>query len=375
MAAIEINNLSKRFGDVEAVRELSLEIDRGEMIALVGPSGCGKTTLLRMIAGFERPDTGDILFTGKSVLAEEPERRRVGIVFQDYALFPHMTVGGNIGYGLKFSTDLSRSNRGGRVEELLDIVGLAGYGDRAPHELSAGQQQRVALARALAPNPKILLLDEPLSALDALLREELRMEIRRVQKELGITTLHVTHDQEEAIAIADRVAVMKNGRIEQVGPPYEVYFRPRTDFVARFIGRGNLLAGTVVAAEAERLYIKLAVEDTVEVPRRGLKCRPGEPVKLLIRPDRIVCGAGRKNRIRGRIEGVEFLGEVSRLRVGIGCEFAHVLIDSREAADWEKRMGAMAEVSFQPSDGWVIPQGPDRGMPDIHQETGENGGG
>ncbi|HUX20524.1 MAG TPA: ABC transporter ATP-binding protein, partial [Spirochaetia bacterium] len=184
MAAIEIRALSKRFGAVEAVRELSIEIDPGELVALVGPSGCGKTTLLRMIAGFEHPDAGGIFLGGRDVVSDEPARRRVGMVFQDYALFPHMTVADNIAYGLKFSGLLSRSGRAERIDELLSMVGLTGFGGRAPHELSAGQQQRVALARALAPNPEVLLLDEPMSALDALLREELRTEIRRVQRKL-----------------------------------------------------------------------------------------------------------------------------------------------------------------------------------------------
>lgn len=354
MSSIELLGLTKSFGKVKAVTDFSLEIERGEMIALVGPSGCGKTTLLRMIAGFELPDNGDIRFWGKSVLGEEPERRRVGIVFQDYALFPHMSVSQNVGYGLKFLPRPERTGRERRVEELLEMVGLAGYGNRGPHELSAGQQQRVALARALAPRPAILLLDEPMSALDALLREELRVEVRRLQRRLGITTIHVTHDQEEAIAIADRVAVMLNGSLEQVDPPQEIYFRPRTDFVASFIGRGNLLSCTVAEVGQDAVRVRIGENHTAEVPHGEVAVCPGENIHLLVRPDRIVCGDGRRNRIRGEVAGVEFLGEVSRLRLRTAAGDILVVIDSSDAASWEQKYGKMTEVSFNPDDAWVV---------------------
>lgn len=355
MVGIELRGLEKRFGAVEAVRGLSLEVERGELVALVGPSGCGKTTLLRMIAGFERPSAGDILFDGHSVLHDEPERRRVGIVFQDYALFPHMTVARNIAYGLRFRPRMEKSARALRVEELLSMVGLSGYGGRAPHELSAGQQQRVALARALAPSPDVLLLDEPMSALDALLRDELRGQVRRVQKQLGITTVHVTHDQEEAVAIADRVAVLRNGRLEQAGRADEIYFRPRTEFVARFVGRGNLLSGRVVAPGDQGLIVELDERNRIEVPANGTRYQPGDRVNLLLRPDRISAGGTGTTRIRGRIEGVEFLGEVSRLRVSLTRELLLVLIDSSRADRWRARIGEEIELGVEARDVWLIP--------------------
>ena len=355
MVGIELRGLEKRFGAVEAVQGLSLTVKRGELLALVGPSGCGKTTLLRMIAGFERPNRGDILFDGRSVLRDEPEQRRVGIVFQDYALFPHMTVARNIAYGLRFQTGMDKSSRASRVEELLSMVGLSGYGGRAPHELSAGQQQRVALARALAPSPNVLLLDEPMSALDALLREELRAQVKEVQKRLGITTVHVTHDQEEAVAIADRVAVLHDGRLEQVGRADEIYFRPRTDFVARFVGRGNLLTGRVAESGGRKVIVELDGRNRIEVPTSVPGHQPGAGVSLLVRPDRISAEGIGTTRIRGRIDGVEFLGEVSRLRVSLTRELLLVLIDSSRAEQWRARVGEEIELGLDARDLWIIP--------------------
>lgn len=358
MSAIELIGLGKRFGRVRAVSDFSLEIARGEMIALVGPSGCGKTTLLRMIAGFERPDRGDIRLDGKSVIGLEPERRRVGIVFQDYALFPHMSVARNIGYGLKFDHRLGKLDRERRIDELLDLVGLQGYRDRAPHELSAGQQQRIAIARAVAPRPDILLLDEPMSALDAMLREELRMEMRRLQRQLGITTLHVTHDQEEAIAVADRVAVMRNGALEQVGPPREVYLRPTTEFVAKFVGRGNLLGGTVVEVASSRVKVMIDESTVVSILDGTDEASIGERVGVLVRPSRIEIGPSDENRIQGRVDGIEFLGENTRLRIRACGTVLHVLLDSRNASRWENRSGETIDLSFRPDDAWLVKRRP-----------------
>lgn len=239
---IEVVDIAKRFGSVEAVRSLRLRAQPGEFLAIVGPSGCGKTTLLRVIAGLERADEGQVFIGGREATETPPQKRNVGFVFQQFALFPNMTVAENIGYGLR-QRRVPRPERERRVAEMLAMIGMEGYEGRRPDQLSAGQQQRVALARALAPEPKTLLLDEPLSALDAAIRYQLRDELRRVQRQVGITTIMVTHDQEEALAVADRVAVMNEGRLEQIGTPWELYAEPRTDFVARFIGRGNFLAG------------------------------------------------------------------------------------------------------------------------------------
>lgn len=246
---LTVAGLEKRFGSVTAVQDLSLAVKDGELLAIVGPSGCGKTTLLRIIAGLERPDQGRVFIQGKDVTSLPPERRDVGFVFQQFALFPNMTVAANVEYGLKRKR-VPAPERARRVAEMLSMVGLRGLERRRPDQLSAGQQQRVALARALAPRPNTLLLDEPLSALDAAIRERLREELRETQRRLGITTILVTHDQEEAMAIADRVAVMNDGRLEQVGTPWELYHQPRTRFVAGFIGRGNFLSGQVDAAGA-----------------------------------------------------------------------------------------------------------------------------
>ena len=241
---VEVAGITKRFGALVAVDGVDLVIARGELLAVVGPSGCGKTTLIRIIAGLERPDAGEVRIGGRTATHLPPERRNVSIVFQNFALFPHMSVADNVAYGLKMRS-FPRSERERRVNEALELVDLAGLGRRRPHELSAGQQQRVALARALAPRPHTLLLDEPLSALDASLRERLRLEIRRIQRELGITTILVTHDQEEALSIADRVAVMERGALVQVGEPWEVYDSPASPFVAGFIGKGSFVEAEV----------------------------------------------------------------------------------------------------------------------------------
>src|ERR671925_149288 len=244
VAFLELDAVRKEFGDVVAVEGFDLAAEKGEFVSFLGPSGCGKTTTLRMIAGFELPTSGTIRIDGAEVTYRPPNRRNVGMVFQSYALFPNMTVADNIGFGMKVR-GRPRDQIRQKVGELLDLIHLPGRGDRFPWQLSGGQQQRVALARALAIEPQVLLLDEPLSALDAKIRVALRNEIRRVQLEVGITTLFVTHDQEEALAIADRVGVMNKGRLEQLGPPTTIYSRPATSFVAEFVGLSNRLAGEV----------------------------------------------------------------------------------------------------------------------------------
>lgn len=247
--SLEVVGLTKRFGEVTALDSVDLEVDQGELLAVVGPSGCGKTTLIRLIAGLETPDAGRIMIRGKDATSTPPERRNVSLVFQNFALFPHMSVAENVAYGLRWRK-LSRAEKEKRVSEVLEMVGLSELQSRRPHQLSAGQQQRAALARALAPQPETLLLDEPLSALDADLRDRLRLEIRRLQKELGITTILVTHDQEEALGIADRVAVMNEGTLVQVGQAWEVYDAPTTAFVARFIGKGNVIEAALTDSAA-----------------------------------------------------------------------------------------------------------------------------
>jgi len=258
---LRLEDVSKSFGSVVALRPSSLAVDAGLLISLLGPSGCGKTTTLRIIAGFEAPDTGRVLIAGQDVSDLPPNRRRLGMVFQNYSLFPHMTVGENVAFGLTVA-GMDREEKGRRVKAILDLVRLPGFEDRFAHQLSGGQQQRIALARSLVTNPSVLLLDEPLGALDKNLRESMQFELRRIQQSLGITTILVTHDQEEALTMSDRVAVMNHGAILQYGSPTEVYEHPRTRFVSEFLGTSNLFRGRLVASTT-------GAGAQVEVPRDG----------------------------------------------------------------------------------------------------------
>jgi spermidine/putrescine transport system ATP-binding protein len=281
---IRLIELSKHFRDVRAVDAVSLDIRSGEFFSLLGPSGCGKTTTLRMIGGFEQPSLGRIELRGRDVTADPPDRRPVNMVFQNYALFPHLDVGENIAFGLR-RRKVDRGDIRRRVGEALDLVHLAGYEKRRPTQLSGGQQQRVALARALVNRPNVLLLDEPLGALDLKLRKRLQVELKRVQAEVGITFVYVTHDQEEALTMSDRIAVMNRGRVEQLGTPEELYERPLTRFVADFIGTTNLLTGTVESVDGEHAFVRLASRETCVVGRSDLVV--GRSVEVSIRPESV----------------------------------------------------------------------------------------
>jgi iron(III) transport system ATP-binding protein len=304
---IVLKDLTHRYGDVGAVDGLSLEVAAGELVALLGPSGCGKTTTLRLVAGFLRPQAGEI-WVGERCLSSAasvvpPERRRMAMIFQSYALWPHMTVAQNVAYGLRFKPGLARAVREARVREMLRVVRLPGYEQRYPGELSGGQQQRVAVARALVVEPEILLLDEPLSNLDANLREEMRFEIRRLHEAFGITTLYVTHDQAEAMVISDRIAVLNRGRVVQVGAGDELFLHPRTRFVAEFIGRTNLVHGVATGRDTvECGGVTLRIAGAVE---------PGARVTLSIRPHQIelLAPAAGGNVLRGSVQRVSFLGD------------------------------------------------------------------
>jgi len=318
---LRIEQLVKAFGSTTVVKSVDLSFNKGEFVSLLGPSGCGKTTILRMIAGFERPTSGRILVEGKDITAQPANQRKIGMVFQSYALFPNMNVADNIGFGLKVA-GVGRAERDKRVDEMLALIGLSGYGKRYPFELSGGQQQRVALARALAPRPRMLLLDEPLSALDAKIRVSLREQIRAIQRELGITTVFVTHDQEEALSISDRIVVMNAGNVEQFGGPFEIYNRPASRFVATFVGTLNTLQATVADAASKTVAIDGQV---VTIPALPAGARNGEAIALTVRPEAIsLDGASRDIVLDGTITEVNFLGSVIRLKVDLGGNTVHL---------------------------------------------------
>jgi len=312
--AVEIEGVAKKFGQVVALRGVSLAVPEGELVCFLGPSGCGKTTLLRIIAGLERQNAGVVRMAGRDVSRLPPAERNYGIVFQSYALFPNLTVGRNVAYGLETrrmpGTQLER-----RVAELLELVRLPGHRHRYPAQLSGGEQQRVALARALAPSPSLLLLDEPLSALDARVRLALRQEIRSLQRRLGVTTIIVTHDQEEALTMADRIVVMNHGAVEQIGTPVAIYAEPSSLFVARFVGQMNFLEAVVGPRPG---WSRVG---SVELRHRAVSPSvPGTPVLLGIRPEEIVIGAtahGAENALRARVCALQFQGALTRLDLGL----------------------------------------------------------
>jgi len=344
-----LEGLTKRFGSVVAVHDVHLQVSAGEFVCVLGPSGCGKTTLLRLVAGFEVPTAGSIYYQGAPVHHLPPQERNFGIVFQSYALFPHMTVWDNVAFGLRVRRLPAAAVRA-RVEEMLALVGLEHAARLYPAQLSGGMQQRVALARALAIRPRVLLLDEPLSALDAKIRVRLRAEIRRIQRELGVTVLYVTHDQEEALSIADRLVVMWQGRVQQVGPPLEVYTRPATAFVADFVGTTNLLPAEV----GEDGVVRWA-DVPLEVAHRPL---PRGPVLLAVRPERLrlvdgAGAAGQPNCLAGVVEGWTFFGPYVRLHVNAGGEL--LAVDAPQEVLLEGRLRPRERVTVQvPPDAVLV---------------------
>jgi putative spermidine/putrescine transport system ATP-binding protein len=342
-----LEGVSKAYGDVAAVDDISFEVRRGQFYSLLGPSGCGKTTTLRLVAGFERADAGRILLAREDITDTPPNRRRVNTVFQHYALFPHLTVEDNVSYGLR-QRKLGRGEVAARLDEALRTVRLEDLRGRYPRELSGGQQQRVALARALAGSPTLLLLDEPLSALDAKIRVELRSEIRRIQQQLGITTIYVTHDQEEALSISDRIVVMSAGNIEQIGTPFEIYNFPQTPFAASFVGHLNLLPVTVVDAthaDFNGHIIELG---------QATKFEKGKHARLASRPEEFRLGqAEGRNMIDGTVESVTFLGSIVRTRVDLGGAFVSVdLFNERQLT--LPQIGEKVTVSFPSHACWLM---------------------
>ncbi len=319
MSYLELRGLTRTYGNVVALRSLDLSIEQGELVSFLGPSGCGKTTTLRLIAGLDSPTSGGIWLAGTNITAVPANRRKMGLVFQNYALFPNMTVADNIAFGLTVA-GYSRFEIRQRVAALLAMIKLEGLGRRYPHELSGGQQQRVALARALAPHPTLLLLDEPLSALDARIRVDLRAELRSIQRSLGITTIYVTHDQEEALSLSDRVVVMRDGRVEQVGTPFEIYNAPRNEFVASFVGTLNRLWAEVreptwglLSVDGQEVYAASPLPAGLRQQRVVLGLRP--ECLSLDQASPTVGALNRVNRLSGRVENVAFLGGVVRIQL------------------------------------------------------------
>jgi putative spermidine/putrescine transport system ATP-binding protein len=326
MAFLELSNVRKQFPNAQtaAVENFNLQVERGEFVSFLGPSGCGKTTTLRMVAGFEFPSAGAIVMEGRDITGIRPNQRNIGMVFQSYALFPNMTVADNIGFGLSVA-HMSKADIQQRVREMLALIKLEQLGGRYPYQLSGGQQQRVALARALAIRPQLLLLDEPLSALDAKIRVSLRNEIRAIQRQLGITTIYVTHDQEEALSLSDRVVVMNQGVVEQVGPPFEIYNFPKTAFVASFVGTLNVVDAAVLDPATGALQV---AGQTIHAPQPLDGRSAGQVVKLALRPELFSpepTGAPGENCLQGTVENVVFLGAVVRIHVRVGA--ALVLMD------------------------------------------------
>ncbi len=344
---LTLEKLVKTFGRTPVVQGFGLVVERGEFVSLLGPSGCGKTTVLRMVAGFEQPTAGRILIEGGDVTALPPSQRRIGMVFQAYALFPNMNVADNIAFGLKVARR-PRADTARRVDEMLELIGLEGMGKRFPFELSGGQQQRVALARALAPQPRMLLLDEPLSALDAKIRVSLRNQIRQIQRELGITTIFVTHDQEEALSISDRIVVMNAGTAEQIGTPFEIYNKPATRFVAGFVGTLNMLEAQVddVATATVRLGGN-AIRLKELPPRTGR----GEKLTLAVRPEAVSLVNGHSPDIvlDGRVAEVSFLGAIIRIKVAVGGDLVSVDTFNDKSAP-PPAQGASVKIGFAAND-------------------------
>jgi len=350
---VELDNVTKRFGDMTAVEAVTLGIQRGEFLTLLGPSGCGKTTLLRMIAGFAMPDSGRVRLGGRDVTDLPPYRRDVTTVFQQYALFPHMNVFNNVAFGLA-RRRMARDEITRRVTDALEMVRLRGLNERQPAELSGGQQQRVALARALVLEPRVLLLDEPLAALDLKLRKQMQMELKGLQRRLGISFIYVTHDQEEALTMSDRIVVMNAGRVEQIGRATEIYERPVSEFVAGFIGMSNIIEGTVAMVRDGIFVINIA---NVPVAVQSNHVTVGERIRLMVRPEKIKLSAnGADSVLRGQIESAVYLGESTQWRVALdGGQTITALEQNHQPFDsTQERIGQTVAVSWEPASAVVL---------------------
>ena len=343
---VRLDHVVKRFDEVAAVDDLSLEIERGSFFALLGPSGCGKTTTLRMIGGFEEPTEGTIYLGEEPVTGKPPYKRDVNTVFQSYALFPHLTIFENVAFGLR-RKGVGKEDVRGRVNEILRLVGLEGFEQRKPRQLSGGQQQRVALARALVNKPRVLLLDEPLGALDLKLRKQMQLELKAIQHDVGITFVHVTHDQEEAMTMADRIAIMNAGKIEQLGSPADLYERPKTAFVAGFLGISNLLDGVVEGSDSVRL-------DSGAVVRAQVNGRTGK-VAAGVRPEKITLGpGGGPNELSGRVLETAYIGVATQVVVSTPAGTIHVFAQNIDSARPIPALGSDVTLTWNPETTFVV---------------------
>jgi putative spermidine/putrescine transport system ATP-binding protein len=356
---LDIEGASKRFGEVAALAEVSLAVSAGEFVTILGPSGSGKTTLLKVIAGFEVADAGRILIDGGDVTDLDPAQRNIGMVFQNYALFPHMSVARNVAYPLAMRR-MGKAQIAGRVAEALDMVELSGMAERLPKQLSGGQQQRVALARATEFQPRLLLLDEPFGALDRKLREQMQLEVRRLQRRLGLTTLFITHDQEEALVMSDRIAVMDKGRLQQVGLPHEIYEAPANPFIADFIGESNIFTGVVEAGGREAVRVRLERGPAIEVAGGGsLSAAAGQRVQVMVRPERFVDlatggGSAPTNRIDGSVTDSAYIGVSDKYRIATS-EGLDVLVRLPAGPSSRRyRAGDQIAVGFHAADARLI---------------------
>lgn len=355
MAVLELQNITKSFSGTGVLRGIDLVAQQGEFVTLLGSSGCGKTTTLRIISGLEAPDSGRVLLDGKDVTELAPNKRDVNTVFQNYALFPHMNVEANVGYSLKIRGTDKRTIKE-KVRAMLELVQLGDYGRRMPGELSGGQRQRVAIARSLIAQPRVLLLDEPLGALDLQLRRQMQIELKRLQKSLGTTFIYITHDQEEALNMSDRIAVMREGVFEQLGTPAEVYDRPRTAYVAQFVGSANVLAGRAVSL-GEMVRVENAY-GAFTVPKRDFALAEGSPVQVAVRSEQIVltreAEAGEtEDGLTGAVREKSFSGGMLRITVRIGDR---EIVASRHGIDSALAPGDRVRVSFQPEHGVLVEQ-------------------
>ncbi len=360
---ISIQSLSKRFGSVKAVDDVSIDIRRGEFFSLLGPSGCGKTTLMRIIAGFEEASAGDVYIDGQPMGYTPPHKRPVNMVFQNYAIFPHLTVQQNIAYGLR-KDKLPKDQMNRMVEEALEMIKLPGYGSRGAHQLSGGQRQRIALARALIKKPKVLLLDEPLGALDKKLREQMQLELRELQKSVGITFIFVTHDQEEAMTMSDRIAVMSEGQVLEVGAPPQLYHHPKTHFVADFLGSMNFFDGKVSGISGEVAQVDTENLGMIRINKGDRSLSQGEAVVVALRPEHITVSTqkaeGDANTVGGQIENTAFLGDRSHIYVSVNGGNSTVMalmqnVDGRVAERDEKNKDVWLNWSHDA--GVLLPKG------------------